>query len=373
MNDVTHMLTLAARLAHRGLGRVEPNPPVGAVIVRDGCILGMGHHRRYGDLHAEREAIANAMSRGHNPRGATMVVTLEPCAHHGKQPPCVDAIIDAGLARVVAACEDPHPKGRGGADVLRSRDVAVEFVTDCTPVNQLNAPYLKRVTTGLPWVIAKWAQTLDGRVATRTGESKWISGPRARRRVHILRARVDAILTGLGTVIADDPMLTAREVRHARRIARRVVADADLEIPLACNLLRTAGDVPLTIACDATLATADITLDKRRAIRAAGAEILPTPAIARAIDLARVLRDLADRHQAANVLVEAGPGLLGAMFAADLIDECVVYVAPLLLGDDLAQAVQTGRIVESLTAARRLKLLRAQRIDDDMELIYRRI
>lgn len=373
MNDALDMLTLAARLAYRGVGHVERNPPVGAVIIRDGRILGMGHHRRFGHLHAERDAIANAKSRGHDTRGATVYVTLEPCAHTGKQPPCTEAIIEAGITRVIAACEDPNLAGCGGANVLRAKGVQVEFINDCTSANDLNAPYLKRITTGLPWIIAKWAQTLDGRVATRTGESKWISGPRARRRVHVLRARVDAILTGLGTVLADDPMLTARDVRHVRRIARRVVTDADLEMPLTCNLIRTARDVPLTIACDATLATADITRDKRRAIEAAGAEILPTPASGRAIDLAVMLRTLAERHHVANVLVEAGPGLLGAMFAADLIDECIVHIAPMLLGDDLAQAVQTGRIVESLTAARRLRLCRAKRIDNDMELIYRRI
>lgn len=370
--DPVRLLSLAARLGWRGVGLVEPNPPVGAVIVRDGRIIGMGHHRRFGGPHAEREAIDNCRFRGEDPRGATLAVTLEPCAHQGKQPPCVGAIVEAGIARVIIACRDPHEEAGGGAAWLRKQGVAVDFVSACQAANDLNSPYVKRLTRGMPWVIAKWAQTLDGRVATRTGESKWISGPRARRRVHVLRARVDAIITGLGTVMADDPMLTARDVRHVRRIARRVVTDPDLEIPLDRAVVRSARNIPLTIACDATLADADITHDKRQALVRAGAEILPVPASGHALDLAALLRLLADRHRAANVLIEAGPGLLGAMFAADLIDECVVYVAPMLLGDDLARTVQTGRIVESLSAARRFRLVRARRIDNDMELVYRK-
>lgn len=366
------MLSLAARLAHRGLGLVEPNPPVGAVIVRDGRIIGMGHHRRFGGPHAEREAITNCLAGGADPRGATMYVTLEPCAHRGKQPPCVDAITEAGIARVVAASRDPHATAAGGAETLIARGVIVDFVTSCAASNEINAPYLKRMRTGLPWVIAKWAQTLDGRVATRTGESKWISGPRARRRVHALRGRMDVILTGLGTVIADDPMLTARDVPHVRRVARRVVADPDLEMPMRCQLVRTAREVPVHVACDETLLRAEITNTTRSLLCASGIKLMPVRGSSGALDLASLLSTLAQELDASNVLVEAGPGLLGSMLAADLVDECVVYVAPIMLGDDLARTVQTGRIVESLSAARRFRLVRMRRVDDDVELVYRK-
>src|ERR1041384_1914007 len=189
------MLDLAGRLARGGAGCVEPNPMVGAVVVRDGVVMGMGHHRRYGGPHAEREALADCRSRGDDPRGATVYVTLEPCCHFGKTPPCTDALIEAGVARVVAARRDPNPASGGGAAVLERAGIGVEFCGNSPSALAVSDPFVKRVTTGLPWVIAKWAQFEDGRMVTRPGEPRWISHEWARRRVHRLRGRVDAIVT----------------------------------------------------------------------------------------------------------------------------------------------------------------------------------
>lgn len=366
------MLDLAARHALRAQGDVEPGTLVGCVIERDGAVLAMGHHRRHGGPHAEREALDVCATKGIDPRGATMYVTLEPCNAHGKNPPCVDAVLAAGIRRVVYACADPNPLKAGGAARLAASGVIVDHCDASVLARDISEPFRHRITTGRPWVIAKWAQTIDGRIATRTGESKWISSARSRNRVHRLRSRVDAILTGIGTVLADDPTLNARGVRRARRIARRVVCDTDLDIPLDCQLVRTAREIPTTLACAAELSVAEITREKRESLAARGVEVLGVPTHARGIDLDALLRELLRRHIIANVLVEAGPGLLGSLFDADLIDEAVVYVAPMLLGDELARSVAVGRVAQSLTAARRLRLCRSKRVDDDLELTYRR-
>ncbi|NUQ67505.1 MAG: bifunctional diaminohydroxyphosphoribosylaminopyrimidine deaminase/5-amino-6-(5-phosphoribosylamino)uracil reductase RibD [Phycisphaerales bacterium] len=373
MNTPKRMLDLAARLALRGAGLVEPNPMVGAVIVRDGQVIGRGHHRRFGGLHAEREAIDDCMAGGGELRGATMFVTLEPCAHEGKQPPCTRAIIEAGIAHVVYAAADPHPKGHGGAADLARAGVRVDLSDESPLATGVSAPFRRCVTSGQPWVIAKWAQTIDGRVATRTGESRWISGDGARRRVHQLRARVDAIITGIGTAVADDPMLTARGVR-VRRTARRVVADNDLDLPLDSALVRSAREVPLTIACLADLVGSGIMKDKQDALERAGVEILGVPhgVNAHRLDPRAMLRLLHERHGVSTAMLEAGPGLTGAFLEADLIDEARVYVAPMMLGDELAASVAVGRVAESLRAGKRFDLWRVKPIGGDVEITYRR-
>ena len=204
MSEAREMLDLAARLAMRAAGDVEPNPMVGCVIVRPGegdlasRIIGRGHHRFFGEEHAEAEALADCCRRGQSPRGATMYVTLEPCNHQGKQPPCTDAIIAAGIGRVVCARRDPNPAAAGGEGKLRAAGIDCEVNDSSVLATRLADPFAKRVTTGLPWVIAKWAQTIDGWIATRTGESKWISGAPSRNKVHRIRARVDAIITAIG-------------------------------------------------------------------------------------------------------------------------------------------------------------------------------
>lgn len=366
-------LDLAARLGLRGAGRVEPNPMVGAVLVRDGRVIGLGHHRKFGGPHAEAEAIADAERRGESVRGATLYCTLEPCATAGKQPACAGSIVQAGIARVVYARPDQSPGKGGGAGILREAGVAAELSGLSRLATGLAEPWARGIQTGRPWVIAKWAQTLDGRLATRSGESKWISGEASRRRVHRLRARVDAVLTGIGTVLADDPLLTARGV-PVRRVAKRVVADSDLDLPAAAGLVKTARETPTIVACDRELAGSTLTSAKREELGFAGVTVMGVPASAngRGLDLASLLTGLRRDHGVTTLLVEAGPALLGSLLEQDLIDEVVAYVAPMLLGDDLARAVASGRVAESLLHARRLRLWRTRVLGDDVELTYRR-
>lgn len=373
MNDDRRHLDLAARLALRGLGRVEPNPLVGCVIVRDGRVIGMGHHRRFGGSHAEIDAADDCLRRGESPRGATVYVTLEPCNGTGRNPPCAGRLIEMGVGEVVYACADPNPLKAGGADSLRAAGIAARLSDASPAASALAAPFLLRLREGRPWVVAKWAQTIDGRIATRTGESKWISNDASRRRVHHLRARVDAVLTGIGTVIADDPMLTARGV-PLRRTAARVVVDTDLDLAPETLLARTAREVPTIVACDRDLARSGFTGGARQRLEEAGVTVLgvaPDPG-GRGLDLRAMLERLWKERSIATLMVEAGPGLLGSMCDADLIDEAVVYVAPMLLGDEHAKGVAAGRLAESLSQARRFDLIRTRRVGNDVELTYRR-
>lgn len=369
------MLDRAARLAMRAAGDVEPNPMVGCVIVKDGQTIGVGHHQRFGGLHAEREALADCRRRGNDPAGSTVYCTLEPCIHHGKQPPCCDALIEAKVAEVVFARPDPADVSGGGRAVLEQAGIGARLSEASPLATRLSDPFVHRVRTGLPWVIAKWAQTIDGRVATRTGESQWISGEHSRRRVHRLRARVDAILTGLGTVTADDPMLTARGVRRVRRVARRIIIDRDLELNQDCALVRTAKDIPTSLVCNKDLLTSGICAEQRAALEALGVGCIGVPermADTGRLRLDMLLEAIAKEHGVTNLMVEAGPGLLGALFEDDLINEAVVYVAPMLLGDAEAMAAATGRIAERLSEGRRFDLCRVKRVGEDVELTYRR-
>jgi diaminohydroxyphosphoribosylaminopyrimidine deaminase/5-amino-6-(5-phosphoribosylamino)uracil reductase len=362
------MLALAARSALRAAGLAEPNPLVGAVIVKHARVIGAGHHRRFGLAHAEVEAIADARARGHDPHGATMYVTLEPCNHHGKQPPCSDAVLAAGIAEVVIARPDPNPIAAGGAQKLRRAGVTVRFTDACPDATRLADPFVKRLTTDQPWVIAKWAQTLDGRIATRTGESQWISSERSRRRVHALRARVDAVLTGIGTVLADDPQLTARAVRRPRRTALRIVVDPRLELPLTSRLARTARDVP--VLCATTPAAARARTDHAAALNAAGVTILEAPPLGAPdhIDLRALLATLRAALGVSTLLVESGPRLLGSLLGAGLVDQAIVFIAPLILADAHAHPAAVGLAVPNLSGALRMHVAAMHRSGPDTML-----
>jgi diaminohydroxyphosphoribosylaminopyrimidine deaminase/5-amino-6-(5-phosphoribosylamino)uracil reductase len=263
----------------------------------------------------------------------------------------------------------------GGALRLREAGIAARLSDASALARAISQPFIKRVTTGLPWVIAKWAQTIDGRVATRTGESKWISGVWARQRVHQLRSRVDAMLTGIGTVLADDPMLNARVMHGPRRVAKRVVADTGLEIPLECQLVRTAREMPTIVACERSMASGTYTAKKRAALDQAGVEIMPIAdeGIGGGLNLRELLGALARDHGVATVMVESGPGLLGSLFEADLVDEAVVYIAPMLLADEQARSAAVGRVAEKLSNARQFQLCRVKALDGDVEITYRRV
>jgi len=362
-DDATHMKR-ALTLARRGEGRVEPNPMVGCVLVRDGGVVGEGWHRKFGQAHAEVDAIHAA---GDAARGATAYVTLEPCAHTGKTPPCAESLREAGVTRVVVAMVDPFEQVAGrGIERLRQAGIAVDVGLMEAEASYLNRPFIKRVTQKLPWVIAKWAQTLDGRIATRTGDSKWISGDKARQWVHRVRARVDAVMVGIGTVLADDPQLTARSVT-IRRHAARVVIDPGLRMPMQSSLVRSANDTPVLIAC-----TDDAARGREAdTLRSAGATIVPTPTTDRRLDLRALLHALCEEHAATNVLIEGGGRLIGEAIAQEIVDEAAVFVAPKLLGDDAAIGAVTGWSFDRITDARTLTLESTRRLGDDVLLRYR--
>ncbi len=362
------MLDLAARLAWRAVGDTDPNPLVGCVIARGDEVIGLGHHRRFGGPHAEREALADCRRRDHDPRGATLYCTLEPCRHVGKQPPCTEAVIGSGIARVVYARPDPGGESGGGAAVLNAAGIATECSGLSPLATRLSDPFVCRVIEHRPWVIAKWAQTLDGRIATRAGQSRWITGPAMRRRVHTLRSRVDAVLVGAGTAAADDPMLTARDVRRVRRRALRVVLDTRGRLSHDSALVRTAGQTPTVV-----VTAADVSFPAPvRVLRVAPAGAAAGQRDGGGVDLREALMALWTKLGVASVLVEAGPRVLGSLAEADLIDEAYVHIAPLLLGDADALPAASGRVAPRLADARRLALIRARAVGGDVELWCRR-
>lgn len=328
-------LKRALELAELGRGRVSPNPLVGAVIVRDEVVIGEGFHAELGDFHAERAALADCSQRGEDPAGATMYVTLEPCAHQGRQPPCVDAILEAGIGRVVIASDDPSEKAAGrGPGMLRDGGVKVDFVAgeEATAARLLNQPFRKHARTGLPLVALKLAMSLDGQTETPFGDSPWISGPKSQELVHRWRAESDAIAVGIGTVLADDPLLTARPPRSSfdshsgskldRMDVRqpiRVVFDRQARLPLASQLLQTLDQSPI-------IAVVSQHADTQRvdALRDAGAEILV------ADDIEAALSNLG-RRGITSLFLEGGRTLAAAFAAAGQIDETRVFIAPILL------------------------------------------
>ena len=318
------MMARAIVLAQKGQGRVEPNPMVGSVIVRDSRVIGEGYHRRFGGPHAEVEALRACTV---SPGGSTVYVPLEPCCHFGKTPPCVDALIEAKVSRVVIGLIDPSPAASGrGIRRLRAAGIAVQTGVLAEEVGELLAPFLTGIRLGRPYVILKWAQSLDGKLTTPTGHSKWISCEASRRFVHRLRARVDAILVGSGTVLADDPMLTARGV-PLRRVAIRVVLDSRLRISEKCHLVDTAGSTATLVMT--TRARAKTPKAKRLA--RSGVEVIACRTRRGRLVVEACLKELHNRG-VTNLLVEGGPTILTTFFKAGVVDEALVFTAPTLIG-----------------------------------------
>jgi diaminohydroxyphosphoribosylaminopyrimidine deaminase / 5-amino-6-(5-phosphoribosylamino)uracil reductase len=312
------------QLAEGGRGRVSPNPLVGAVLVRDGKIIGEGFHAELGGLHAERAALEDCRARGEDPAGATMYVTLEPCAHEGRQPPCVEAILEAGIGRVVIASDDPSEKAAGrGPGILCDGGVEVAFATgaEATAARRLNQPFRKHARTGLPLVVLKMAMSLDGQTATAPGDSPWISGPESRELVHRWRAEHDAIAIGIGTALTDDPLLTAR-IEGARQ-PKRVVFDSQARLPLDSQLLSTLDQAPVLL-----ITAPDAPTDRVAALKDAGADTIV------ATDLESALRELG-RREVTSLFLEGGQTLASSFVSADLIDESRTFIAPVLLGQDI--------------------------------------
>jgi diaminohydroxyphosphoribosylaminopyrimidine deaminase/5-amino-6-(5-phosphoribosylamino)uracil reductase len=361
--DAMH-LARAVELAGNGLGRVHPNPLVGAVIVRDGVVLGEGWHEAYGGPHAEVNAIAAA---GGDTEGATIYVSLEPCCHTGKTGPCTDAIAEAGIARVVIAADDPaeHASGRGPG-MLRDDGIEVHMAEGgvARRARLLNQGHRKHARTGRPFVLFKSAMSLDGKVATATGDSKWISGELSRERSHRWRSHMDAVVVGIGTALADDPRLTSR-VDGVQRQPRRVVFDSLARLPLDSQLVGQADEVPLTVVVSraAPRAATD-------ALHNAGADVLLATGQHEPARVVSALDGLGQRG-IKSILLEGGPHLAGAFLDAGEIDELRLFLAPVLVGSRNARDPLEGVGAERIGEAVRAHELECERIGDDVLLTAR--
>jgi diaminohydroxyphosphoribosylaminopyrimidine deaminase/5-amino-6-(5-phosphoribosylamino)uracil reductase len=343
--------------AAKGLGSVEPNPLVGAVVVRDGQIIGVGHHERFGGPHAEINALRDA---GPATWGATLYITLEPCCHFGKTPPCTDAICAAGVARVVVAMNDPFPQVNGnGVKALKAAGIAVTLDCEAEISRTLNAPYLKRLITGMPFVTAKWAMTLDGKTATATGDSRWISSEQSRALVHKLRGRMDAIVVGVATAEFDDPLLTARP--PGPRTPARIVLDSTARLPLTSRLVQTARDTPVIVAV-----TDRATAQQRHDLAEHGCEVVAFPGRDR-VRIASLLSELCSRGMT-NVLVEGGGHVLGSFLDEGQIDAAEVFVAPVVEGGDHDRTPARGRGNSLMRDVSRLRRVEVSRVGGDIHL-----
>ncbi|MDP2694102.1 MAG: bifunctional diaminohydroxyphosphoribosylaminopyrimidine deaminase/5-amino-6-(5-phosphoribosylamino)uracil reductase RibD [Gallionella sp.] len=347
----------ALRLAERGLYGTSPNPCVGCVLVRDGKSVGSGWHRRAGEPHAEVHALREA---GEAARGATAYVTLEPCSHHGRTPPCAEALVEAGVARVVVAVQDPNPAVAGaGIAWLRAAGIAVESGLMETAARELNAGFFARMTRGMPWVRSKIAMSLDGRTALGNGKSQWITGDAARQDVQRWRARSCAVLTGINTVLADDARLNVRGIETPRQ-PLRVVLDSQLRIPLEARVLIGGGVLIYTAMHD---------VEKSAALEQAGASVCVLPDGKGQVDLPAMMGDLAKRG-CNEVLVEAGSILNGALLRTGLVDELLLYLAPQLLGDAARGMAQLGELT-SLDQRVNLEWLDVRQVGEDMRILVK--
>jgi len=342
--DIDHkFMRQALREAKKGIGWTSPNPSVGAVVVKNGTVLGKGYHRKAGTPHAEIHALQQA---GPEAEGGTLYVTLEPCNHTGRTPPCTEAVLKAGIARVVIGMPDPNPGvSGGGAEFLVSQGLSVTTSILEQECREINLPFIKHVTTGLPWVILKAGMSIDGRIAARPGQSTMITGNESLRRVHALRSKADAILVGAGTVLVDDPSLTARLPQRQGRDPLRVVLDKELRMPESARMLRLKSSAQTWIFC-----SSKVDKEKRRNLEAAGAVIKTVPVAAEGLlDLKAILAELG-KSQVTSLLVEGGSSVHGSFLQANLVDQLLLFVAPLILGEQgVPLATFQGRKTEHVS------------------------
>lgn len=349
----------ALRLARKGRGKTGPNPMVGAVVVRKGVVVGEGYHHGPGRPHAEAVALAEAGARA---KGATLYTNLEPCCHTNKRtPPCVDAIVASGVRKVVAAMTDPNPMVAGrGFQLLRRNGIAVVEGLLAPEAERLNEVFAKYITTGRPFVTLKGAMTLDGRIATASGESRWITGEAARKEVHRLRAEVDAVLVGVGTVLADDPVLTARLPGGKNPL--RIVIDPSLKTPLQSRLIRSAAETPLLL-----LTTSAAPARKVEQLKEKGAQIEIMPHRKGEISFDLLLEKLG-KGGVTHLLIEGGGGVNGGALRAGAVDRVIFYIAPKLLCGADAKGIVTGRSVATLSQAIRLREWTVKKVGDDLRV-----
>lgn len=360
-----HYMKLALELAQRGEGSVEPNPMVGCVVVQSNHIIGQGWHEEFGGHHAEINAI-NSVDEFAQLNGATVYVTLEPCCHTGKTGPCSNALINAHVARVVVACPDPNPQVSGHG-IKQLIDAGIEVTSHCLAdeARVLLAPYLKRAKTGMPWIIAKWAMTLDGKIATASGDSKWISNEKSRAIVHQIRGRVDGIMIGIGTLLADDPMLNARPA--GARVATRIVVDSIARTPIHSKLVETAIQFPTIIAVGPGAAPRQLAQLKAKAC-----VIFQSPDQDPNRRLESLLAHLASQGMT-NLLVEGGGGILGALNDLGQIDEVHAFIGPKLIGGVGAINPLGGSGQSKMQEATPLEIQKLQQLDDDIYVIARTV
>ncbi|HZN87510.1 MAG TPA: bifunctional diaminohydroxyphosphoribosylaminopyrimidine deaminase/5-amino-6-(5-phosphoribosylamino)uracil reductase RibD [Thermoleophilaceae bacterium] len=356
--DARH-LERAIELAGRARGQTSPNPMVGAVIVKHGRVIGEGITQPPGESHAERMALSACEE---DPSGATMYVSLEPCCHQGRTPACTDAILGAGIARVVIASDDPTPKAAGrGPGILRDEGLEVTIADGALAASArlLNQPFRKHARTGRPLVIFKSAMTLDGKVATRTGDSQWISGEASRARSHRWRAEADAVAVGIGTALTDDPQLTAR-IDGVARQPTRVVFDSEGRLPLDSKLVRGGSEVPLIVVCSRAASRTAV-----QALESAGVDVIVATGANEAARAGHALAELGARD-IQSLLLEGGPRLAGSFLEADEVDEARIFIAPILLGGAKAKTAVEGIGVEQIAGGRRAISVEAERIEDDV-------
>jgi len=353
----------ALELAERGLGRTSPNPAVGAVVVAGDQIAGEGFHRAAGELHAEVVALQQA---GQQAAGAELYVTLEPCSTYGRTPPCTDAIIAAGISRVIYACQDCDPSNAGRADQILSA-AGIETLSGLLEdeAHQLNEAFFKHNSTGYPFVSVKLACTLDGKIATRSGDARWITGKEAREFVHTLRDRSDAVMVGRGTVAADDPALTTRTGRPDSRDAVRVVVDTRAQTPPTAQVIAVKSDAPCLIAVAGPEVDGDEAQKRVAKLQQTGAQIIRVPGKEGRVDLRELLRQLGSRS-IMSVLVEGGSRLVGGLLEEGLVDKLLCFYAPKILGDDQALSAISGMKVENISHARSVRIHSVERIGTDI-------
>lgn len=401
-NQESIFMLRAIELAKKGEGRTNPNPLVGAVIVKDGKIIGEGWHHAYGELHAEREALKNCYQRGENPKGASIYVTLEPCCHFGKQPPCTHAIVEAGISKVIVGSRDPNPLVHGkGNSYLREHGILVteDFLRE--ECDKLNPIFFYYITHKMPFVALKYAMTLDGKIATKTGESKWISGEKSREFVHVLRNRYAGILVGIGTVLKDDPVLSCRLTNESGEMTGRnpvrIICDSNLRIPLESKIVRSAREIPTIVAClspvtEANDARSEVTrqifLEKKSLLEDSGVEVIEMNGgnshglLAKAkkifldesgsrVNLYELMRILGER-KIDSVLIEGGGEINFAALKSKIVNKIYAFVAPKIFGAS-ANSPVTGEGVLRLQNAFDFRLENISRFDDDVMLEYSKI
>lgn len=355
----------AIELAKQGAGWTDPNPLVGAVVVKNGRVIGEGYHRKYGELHAERNALAACTE---DPAGATLYVTLEPCCHYGKTPPCTEIIIEKKIAKVVIGSRDPNPKVAGkGARILREHGIEVVEDYMREACDALNPVFFHYITTKTPYVVLKFAMTLDGKIATRTGASKWITGEAARNHVHQLRGRYAGILAGIGTVLADDPMLNCR-IDGAHQ-PLRIILDSHLRIPMGSRLVRSAKEYPLLVVCNESIRDREEGANRIQKLEEAGAKVWTLPEKNGHPDL-NVLMQRLGEEKIDSVLIEGGGTVNEAALKAHIVHHVYAYIAPKIFGGEDAKTPVEGSGIRLPQECAQLRLAKITVLLNDMLLEY---